>query len=348
MAAQYEMSTGEPLELFLDQTSIAWGDDWRKKVDDYLESAVFFVPVITPRYLNSPECRREFRHFAQRSEALGMSELILSLHYVNVPALNSETPSDEIVQLVRRFQWMDWRDVRFQEIHSAEYRRAVNEIVERLIAANKQVEQRRKLETPGASSATIPREESLGFIDRLANMEETMPKWNRTMESIAEEIEIVGQTMREGSKMVTNRPASRAEFGYRKAVARQLAQRLEAPAARILEKGNDFAAQLHTVDDGIRTLIDLGTKEAKEGGKDEREALCKFFGTVRGLASTISESLEEVKNMVGILFNLQNLSRDLRPVLRRLSRGLTAMVEAREVTDEWVMLIERSGVECPE
>ncbi len=45
---------------------------------------------------------------------------------------------------------------------------------------------------------------------------------------------------------------------------------------------------------------------------------------------------------------VETLSRDLRAPLRKLRQGLTILVEAREVTDEWVGLIAASGVECDE
>ena len=348
MVAQYEMLTGEKIQLFFDQTSLVWGDDWGQKVDEYLESAAFFIAVITPRYLLSDECRREFRSFARQAEETGLRELILPLYYVDVPSFSEAAPNDDLLEAVHRFQYMDWRERRFKEVATEEYRRAVHEVVKRLVAENKHVEDKRRIETPRAEDAESSEEEPFGLIDRLANLEETMPKWKDTSESIAGGIEEVGQAMREATKKIRNRPAGPAEFVYRKQVARQLAQQLEAPANSIFGNGHEFASQLLAVDDGIRTLIDLGTKEAKEAGENEREALCKFFAIVRSLASSVRESLEAVKNMVGILFNLQNLSRDLRPVLRRLSGGLTAMVEAREVTDEWVKLIESSGIECPE
>ena len=50
--------------------------------------------------------------------------------------------------------------------------------------------------------------------------------------------------------------------------------------------------------------------------------------------------------MINAITPVEKMSRDLRPVLRRLRQGLTTMVEAREVTDEWVHLIDRSGIIC--
>lgn len=348
VAAQYEMCTGETLDQFLDQASIKWGDDWRKQVDERLDAAVFFIPVITPRYLKSPECRREFRSFAERSQTLGVSELILALHYVDVPALHSDSPDDELVQLLQQFQWMDWRELRFKEVETEDYRRAVNAVVERLVTANQKVEADTRPAAPRKETAPITGEEPPGLIDRLANAEEIMPQWNDTTVAIGEDIGYVGSAMQEAKAKIEKRPASRGEFAYRRAVTQQLARQLMAPTERIFARGQDFVSQVHKVDEGIHTIVELGVQDVAQGGGEERTALCNFFASVRGLASSAKESLEAVVGMVASLNNMQSLSRDLRPVLRRLSGGLTVMVEAKEVTDGWVRLIDGAGIECPD
>lgn len=65
VSSQFEMLTGDTLELFLDRDAIKWGDDWKNKVDSSLASVAFFIPVLTPRYFKSPECRRELQFFAR-------------------------------------------------------------------------------------------------------------------------------------------------------------------------------------------------------------------------------------------------------------------------------------------
>lgn len=348
IAAQYEMATGEPLQLFLDQVALKWGDDWRKSVDGFLESAAFFVPVITPRYFMSRECRREFRTFVERSEALGVSELILPLYYMNVPGLNSDSSDDDLVELVRRFQWMDWRDLRFKEAQTEAYRRSVAVVVDRLVAANKQIESRSQALQPSEDQVESSDDEAPGTIDRLADLQEVMPKWNETIKSIAGDIEAVGKAMQEAGNKMANRPANPKEFVYRRAVARRLAQKLQAPSDRIYDGSREFVSQIHKVDAGVRTLLELGEEETLKGGAKEKEALCSFFESMRGLATSVASSKAASKGMVDGLANIEGLSRDLRPVLRHLSKGLTAMIEASDVTDGWVSLIERSRVECPE
>jgi hypothetical protein len=56
---QYRMQTAEELELFVDRESIEWGEAWKERIDTAIAGTTFFIPIITPSYLRSPECRRE-------------------------------------------------------------------------------------------------------------------------------------------------------------------------------------------------------------------------------------------------------------------------------------------------
>lgn len=125
VAAQFEMLTGENIDLFLDRDDIAWGEDWRNKIDESLSSVGFFIAILTPRYFKSAECRRELQRFARRAENLGIKELVLPLLYVDVSSLHEDAPDDPLVVLVKTFQWVDWRELRFSDIDSGEYRRGV-------------------------------------------------------------------------------------------------------------------------------------------------------------------------------------------------------------------------------
>lgn len=85
VAAQFEMLTGEPLALFLDRDAIEWGEAWRDKVDSSLASVAFFIPVITPRYFMSPECRRELQTMS--------GHLGTSLPHTSMRSMKGSAPS---------------------------------------------------------------------------------------------------------------------------------------------------------------------------------------------------------------------------------------------------------------
>jgi hypothetical protein len=96
IAAEYNLISGEPLELFVDQRSIAWGENWRERIDSSLAQTTFFIPIVTPRYFTRPECRRELLEFAAKANSLGAEELLLPILYVDVPDFSTETQTKQL------------------------------------------------------------------------------------------------------------------------------------------------------------------------------------------------------------------------------------------------------------
>ena len=347
VASQFEMLTGEQLALFLDRDAIKWGEGWRDKVDSSLASVAFFIPVLSPRYFMSPECRREMQFFARQATRLGIKELVLPLLYVDVPSIHDETATDDLIRLVRTFQWEDWRDLRFVDISAEGYRRGVARLAARLVDANRQVEKSdvTSIALQAGESLHESQDDSPGYLDRMATAEESMPKLVRTIEAIGRDIEQIGQVMQDAVAEIQKSDNQARGFTARLLVARKLARRLSEPAERVWSFGNEFASQFHEVDDGIRVIIGRADAEVQEN-PDSKPAVCSFFEAIRALSTNAHVGLNSAQGMIDAIAPIEKMSRDLRPVLRRLRQGLTAMVEAREVSDEWLHLIDGSGVVC--
>lgn len=132
ISREYDLVTGHTLHLFFDRDSIEWGEAWRQRIDESLAETTFLIPVVTPRYFNRPECRREFLNFGAIARSRGLEDSILPILYVDVPSL-SEDSSDEVIALVARMQYADWRGLRLTDAKSAEYRKAVHDLTMRLV-----------------------------------------------------------------------------------------------------------------------------------------------------------------------------------------------------------------------
>ena len=276
---------------------------------------------------------------------MGLSELILPLYYVDVPSWNDGTTDDDLLELLRRFQYMDWRDWRFKEIHSEEYRRGVWEMVSRLVAANQHAETREHSSVEEAEEEVATEDESPGKMDHLAEAEEVLPELSKTIQAIAAGINTVGELMQGATSEMLGMPASRATFGNKRAIARRLAHKLEVPVQTIVETSNTYVSQMHKLDEGIRVMVELGTQELAGANEEQRADLLGLFRSVGQLAVKTDEGLQAVRGMVASATRIETLSRDLRPVLRRLSRGLTSMMEAKALSDGWVRLIRNTGIE---
>ncbi len=347
VADQFQMITGETITLFLDKDDIEWGENWRDKIDASLASVAFFIPVMTPRYFMSPECRREMQYFTRKATNLGIKELVLPLLYVNVPSIDDESNEDDLIKIVRTFQWEDWRELRFMEVTSEGYRRGVFRLANRLAEANRHVEER-DIAATSQEITEIPsgaEDDSPGFIDRLAIAEETLPKWQETLVAIRKDIELIGNIMNEGTADIQRGNTQGKGFAARLIVARRLAQQLVEPTEHIWSLSNKSATQLHEVDEGFRIIIGRAPLEIQEN-PDSKTSLCTFFRAVRSLSTSAHDGLGSVQRMIDTIPPIERMSRDMRPALRRLKQGLAILVESRDITDEWVNLIEVSGVAC--
>lgn len=175
LKAEYSILTGEDLHLFIDRDSIAWGDQWRQRIEDALVQTTFFIPVITPRYFKRPECVRELLAFSGQAASLGVSELVLPILYAAVPAMSPESEV-EPVALVARTQYVNWTSLRLADARSAEYRSAVSELAQRLVdiataVGAKQVAQERQHVEPDSNSDEADLATLLGQINEL------LPDW---------------------------------------------------------------------------------------------------------------------------------------------------------------------------
>src|SRR3982751_4267728 len=71
LSGEVRMQTGEAFDIFQDRNDIAWGQQWKERIDETLDAVTFLIPVITPTFFKSPACRNELERFLKREESLG-------------------------------------------------------------------------------------------------------------------------------------------------------------------------------------------------------------------------------------------------------------------------------------
>jgi TIR domain len=181
LAAEYALLTGEELQLFVDRTSIEWGDEWRRRIDNALAETTFFIPVITPRYFKRDECRTELLTFVGQAESLGFGQLVLPILYIDVEDLSSEH-EDQAVAVVAQTQYEKWTDLRLVSADSDEHRAAVNRLAQKIANVTGELEQvKRKRETSLAEVEL--EEEPAGLAELTASIHEQLPDWLAAVEA---------------------------------------------------------------------------------------------------------------------------------------------------------------------
>jgi len=109
--------------IFSDR-DIQWGENWQTRIENSLDAVTFLIPIITPSYFNSSVCKIELNRFIQREIQLQRNDLILPVYYVDCQPLNSVGPdADLLVKTIAAHQYVDWRELRFEDVKSQRVRR---------------------------------------------------------------------------------------------------------------------------------------------------------------------------------------------------------------------------------
>ena len=150
LEGEVQLYTGEEdFAIFQDREDIRWGQQWRGRIEDSLNDVTFLVPIITPGFFRSKECRDEIDLFLRRESKLERSDLILPIYYIDYPEFNDDERrrQDPLMMEIAKHQYEDWRDLRHESLTSAAIGRKLSKLAETLRDA---LDQRRPPAIAGA------------------------------------------------------------------------------------------------------------------------------------------------------------------------------------------------------
>jgi len=128
------MQIGAEFPIFQDRNDIAWGQNWRDRVEETLDSATLLIPIITPSFFRSPPCRDEVSRFLERERQLDRRDLILPVYYVSTPEMDDpdRRAADGLAQELAERQYADWRELRFEPFTAPVVRKTLAQLASRL------------------------------------------------------------------------------------------------------------------------------------------------------------------------------------------------------------------------
>jgi hypothetical protein len=348
LSRRVRLLTGTQFPIFLDKSNLGWGDDWRNRIQEALLSTAFFIPIITPSYFQHARCREELQSFASMAEALGLIELILPLYYVDVAELNTEEPSgDELIELVRKYQWEDFREVALEDIESSIYRKAVNQLAQQLISRATVADSKpaQTLEAPVVTTQTpvgagitplsgnepqIAEEHGPGLLEILAEGEEAFPQFNDLVNRASPIIAAMGSYAEEATREIERNNTQGKGFAARLAVARKLAGQLEEPAGELEEIASSYQEALLKMDPMVRlmlTILDENPSQAREAPE--------LLDSIEQMSNAAEEGLGAIDSFATTLRDSAKWSKDLRRPSSRIEKALRQMADARSIFRDW-------------
>jgi hypothetical protein len=337
LQAHFRLQTAEELLLFVDRESLAWGEEWAKRIEEAIAGTTFFIPIITPSYFRSQACRQELLKFTREANRLGLEQLLMPVYWVSVPELEAdpESSADEAIRLTAKHEWRDLRQVRLEDEDSSIFRKAVNglagELAKRATKVTNTVE-----DIPG-NGATVEAtvgdpagDEEPGIIEQLAAAEEAFPQLTEITEGMNGEVERVGELIKDAGAKMEAADARGQGMKARLSITEGLARDLSGPAERLEELGHQFAGVLTSLDPGVHALLDLAADD-----EAEEHAQATFLTTMQELATNADEALGELESLVEATREAAQFSRSLRAPLRRMRTGLQSVLDGRALIEEW-------------
>jgi hypothetical protein len=98
--------------------------------------------MVTPSYFNSSACRDELRKFLKAEEKLGRKDLILTIYYIQCPALEEAEVrgADDLAKAIGERQRWDWRELRH---YSFRHRKAIEALAREIDTVRRRVTAKR-------------------------------------------------------------------------------------------------------------------------------------------------------------------------------------------------------------
>ena len=121
--------------LWQDQAAIAPGKLWEKEIKTAIDQSVFFIPIVTPRAVNSKYCKFEFETFLAREAAIGRNDLVFPIVYISVAALDSDASwrDDPVLSTIARRQYVDWRPLRHLDAQTTVAREQIERLCQKIV-----------------------------------------------------------------------------------------------------------------------------------------------------------------------------------------------------------------------
>jgi hypothetical protein len=106
--------------LWQDKAAIAPGKLWETEINNAVTQSAFFIPIVTPRMINSRYCQFEFDAFQARERAMARNDLVFPILYVPVAALQDEAQwrDHPVLSVIGKRQYVDWQLFRYSDVQS--------------------------------------------------------------------------------------------------------------------------------------------------------------------------------------------------------------------------------------
>ncbi len=319
-------SPQQELQVFRDVTGIRWGEDWQARIDEELDAATFYIPVMSPRFFDSGPCRDEAEKLLARvdRDPGRREDLVLPVYLIDVPDLDASSTDP----LKRRLSAISWSDLRATVMvdDGEALRRETWAMAQ---AIREKVDAHAAAAASGATSSSSPEDDAEGL--DLAELMGAFEDFEAVQDEEQGHLEEVLSVLQ--GFMGSFRPgASRSDL---EAAARRAAADMADPLDRLEEVLRRATRALTLVDrfiDEVPLFLSSGV-----ASREQVLDLARTFGSGPSPDRTELQQIRDVLRMMGLTTTA------MRQPMKRLSAALDETFRMAEATGEWSARLVRAA-----
>ena len=133
LSSELQINYGrDRVQIFQDSAAIPYGADWDGVIRDALNRSTFFIPILTPNFIQSEFCLTEVEIFLEREKALHEAYPELAGHrrifpILYIPIAGKEARQPGLVEELEQVQWLSFERLRHQDYDQPGVRQTVSE-----------------------------------------------------------------------------------------------------------------------------------------------------------------------------------------------------------------------------
>ncbi|MEV6826731.1 toll/interleukin-1 receptor domain-containing protein [Amycolatopsis sp. NPDC051102] len=324
---------GRKIEVFVDRESIGWGEDWRTKIQDGLNAAMVFVPVISMNYFyESGACREELTAFYAKANELGLTQLILPLIVLGHELITGQS-DDANIRIIEKLQYVDIKDAVLAGAGTAEWRRTMDVVADKLIRAIRSAEatlEKLKKCDRLLLAGLAPERDGPGLQEYKENLTKIGELLERQFDAISHSLDELGEEMRQ----LTGDVAGLRPEAIKARVVRA-ADAIKPMAVNIQQVGTAFETTVAETDATIRSYMRLMdssmTPELLDRARREYDEFVEMLTGLMALEARITEFLTQIRPLEAINAPLRAAIRPLRVGAQSMQLGMRTMRELSRI-----------------
>ncbi|KQV73625.1 hypothetical protein ASC61_00540 [Aeromicrobium sp. Root344] len=345
LKALVKAKSGRALDVFVDRDAIGWGENWRDRLEESVQGATVFVPLLTATYLERPACREEFLTFHTKAQVLGVTELLLPVLVFQSPLFGPDS-TDDVAAIAEERQYECIEDALLDGYDSSTWLTQMSKLAEKLIEALLRAEtalgeasendasltSRRRAGSEASPNADDDDDDRAGLAEHMIEMQRAIDEMGDAANHLNPTITALGSVPGEVGDLPDDPSPKQLQTW-----TTRLALAFKQPALDLERDGKRMFAAAKRLDEALSGIkqVSIEIGETNEDGP-----LAEGLRTVISGFGDLSSVEQSMEGLLTAMKPAETFSVPLRKSLRPARRGVTSVRDTIQLVATWRSLLD--------